>query len=61
MSKSKTPSDCGAVVVLLRGGRSFSGGKAAEVAGKVYRGLGRRFLLASDPQAEGPVVPSSVR
>ena len=48
-----------AVVVLLRGGRSFSGGKAAEVAGKVYRGLSRKFLLANDPQTLVPVAPPS--
>lgn len=48
-----------AVVVLLRGGRSFSGGKAAEVAGKVYRGLSQKFLLANEPQASVPVAPGS--
>jgi beta-lactamase class D len=48
-----------AVVVLLRGGRSFDGGKAAEIAGKVYRGLSQKFLLANEPQASVPVAPGS--
>jgi cell division protein FtsI/penicillin-binding protein 2 len=37
------------VVVLLRGGRSFNGGKAAEIAAQVYRGLGERYELAQQP------------
>lgn len=39
------------VVVLLRGGRVFSGSKAAEIAGEVYRGLSQRYELASRPTA----------
>lgn len=39
------------VVVLLRGGRVFSGPKAAEIAGEVYRGLSQRYELASRPSA----------
>ncbi|MGH9804338.1 MAG: penicillin-binding transpeptidase domain-containing protein [Candidatus Acidiferrales bacterium] len=41
-----------AVVVLLRGGRAFNGGKAAEVAAEVYRGLGSTYELATYPSAE---------
>lgn len=44
-----------AVVVLLRGGRAFNGGKAAEVAAEVYRGLGATYELAAYPE----VVPSA--
>jgi len=40
-----------AVVVLLRGGSALGGGKAAEVAGQVYRGLSRTYLLADQPDA----------
>ncbi len=48
-----------AVVVLLQGGRSFSGGKAAEIAGKVYRGLSRKFLLANEPRTPESLAPPS--
>lgn len=40
-----------AVVVLLRGGSALGGGKAAEIAGQVYRGLSRTYLLADQPDA----------
>ena len=40
-----------AVVVLLRGGRAFNGGKAAEIAAAVYRGLGASYELATYPDA----------
>lgn len=43
-----------AVVVLLRGGRVFSGPKAAEIAGEVYRGLGQTYVLASRPPGPAP-------
>jgi len=43
-----------AVVVLLRGGSALGGGKAAEVAGQVYRGLSRTYLLADQPDAPTP-------
>lgn len=43
-----------AVVVLLRGGHSFSGPKAAEIAGKIYRGLGQTYQLASQPDETTP-------
>ena len=36
------------VVVLLRGGSQLSGGKAAAVAGQVYRGLSQTHLLANE-------------
>jgi cell division protein FtsI/penicillin-binding protein 2 len=39
------------VVVLLRGGRVFSGSKAAEIAAEVYKELGQREQLASRPDA----------
>jgi cell division protein FtsI/penicillin-binding protein 2 len=39
-----------AVVVLLRGGRAFNGGKAAEIAAEVYRGLGSSYELATFPE-----------
>lgn len=42
-----------AVVVLLRGGREFNGGKAAEIAAEVYRGIGATYELATYPEAEG--------
>jgi penicillin-binding protein 2 len=35
-----------AVVVLLRGGRVLSGGKAAEIAARVYRDLGQTYEFA---------------
>jgi cell division protein FtsI/penicillin-binding protein 2 len=35
-----------AVVVLLRGGRVLSGGKAAEIAARVYRDLGETYEFA---------------
>ena len=37
------------VVVLLRGGRIMAGGKAAEVAGEVYRQLGQTQVFANRP------------
>ena len=41
------------------GGRQGGSGKAAEVAGKVYRGLSRKFLLANEPRTPESVVPPS--
>lgn len=45
-----------AVVVLLRGGRSFSGGKAATIAAEIYKGLSESRQLAgtSAAGASGP-------
>ncbi len=40
------------VVVLLRGGRVFSGSKAAEIAQEVYKELGQRYQLASRPSTD---------
>jgi beta-lactamase class D len=39
------------VVVLLRGGRVFSGSKAAEIAQQIYQELGQRDQLARRPDA----------
>ena len=38
------------VVVMLRGGASIYGPLAAEVAGKLYRGMNRRQIVANDAQ-----------
>lgn len=46
-----------AVVVLLRGGSQLGGGKAAEVAGQVYRGLSQAYLLADEPAESAPLEP----
>ena len=47
-----------AVVVLLRGGSVFNGGKAAQVAAQVYRGLGESYILARHPEAALPSAPA---
>jgi beta-lactamase class D len=46
------------VVVLLRGGRLVGGTVAAEVAGKVYRGLHERSYFAMNPQSRPAVAAS---
>jgi cell division protein FtsI/penicillin-binding protein 2 len=47
-----------AVVVLLRGGRVFNGGKAAEIAAEIYRGLGATYELATHSEAKPAASPS---
>jgi cell division protein FtsI/penicillin-binding protein 2 len=46
------------VIVLLRGGSSFNGSKAAEIAGEVYRGLSRTYSMAR--QADPPAADTGV-
>jgi cell division protein FtsI/penicillin-binding protein 2 len=43
-----------AVVVLLRGGRFLSGGKAAEIAARVYRDLGETYEFARQTEENPP-------
>jgi cell division protein FtsI/penicillin-binding protein 2 len=43
------------VVVLLRGGRNFNGSLAAEIAGRVYRGLSQTTIQASEVEQTHPV------
>jgi cell division protein FtsI/penicillin-binding protein 2 len=45
-----------AVVVLLRGGRAFSGSKAAQIAAEIYKGLADSRAFA----ASSPAGPSSL-
>ena len=50
-----------AVVVLLRGGRVFSGSKAAEIAQEVYKELSQRYQLAATPAAGASSGPANNR
>ncbi len=47
-----------AVVVLLRGGRVFNGGKAAEIAGEIYRGLAAKQEFGIAPEEHAAATES---
>lgn len=49
------------VIVLLRGGSTFGGGKAAEVAGQVYRGLSEAYGQGNRPEQAVGAGPTGSR